>query len=108
MTLFETLVSEAPQSVRDLLEGLKGLRENPEYHPEESTFEHIRIVTERLADTQDADLIVTGFFHDLFKLKTAIVNEKTGHPSSPYHDVEVAKFIREDKEVQDFIWRLGG
>ncbi len=108
MTLFDHLLIEIPQSVKDLLEELKGLRENPQYHPEESTYEHIRIVVERLADTQDENLVLTGLFHDLFKLKTAIVNERTGHPSSPLHDKEVAKFIRSNKEVQEFIVRWGG
>ena len=105
--MFEKLLSESPQSVKDLMEGLKGLRENPEYHPEESTFEHIRIVVARLSDTGDIDLNMTAFLHDLFKLKTAIVNEKTGHPSSPLHDKEVAKFIRSEIEVQKFIEKFG-
>lgn len=107
MSRFETLLADAPQVVKDIMESLKGLRENPLYHPEESTFEHIRIVVGRLEDTGDVDLILSGFFHDLFKLKTAIVNEKTGHPSSPNHDVEVAAFIRHQKNVQDFIRAQG-
>ena len=108
MSVFEKLLLEAPQSVKELLDGLKGLRENPEYHPEPSTFEHVRIVTERLEDTGDADLILTGFFHDLFKLETQVVNEKTGYPSSPLHDKAVAKFIRTTVDVKDFISRNGG
>ena len=107
MTNFDTLLASAPQSVKDMLEGLKGLRENPEYHPEPNTFEHTRIVTERLVDTGDIDLIVSGFFHDLFKLKTQTINEATGFPSSPLHDVEVAAFIRRDAEVQSFISAQG-
>lgn len=108
MTSFEKLLLEAPQSVKVLLEELKGLRENPEFHPEESTFEHIRIVTERLLDTEDMDLILSGFFHDLFKLKTKIINSNTGFPSSPLHDKAVADFIRREDDVQKFIFRNGG
>ncbi len=106
-TVFEKLYLNAPQSVYDLLEGLRDFRENPVYHPESSAFEHIKIVTNRLADTLDADLIMAGFFHDLFKAETQVLNEKTGYPSSPLHEKAVAEFIRTEKEVQEFIAKNG-
>lgn len=107
MNRFEILLLDVPQSVKDLLEGLKGLRENPEYHPEESAYEHIKIVTNRLEDTGDADLIMSGFLHDLYKLRCQVFNEKTGYPSSPEHDKRITQVIRYDGEMQQFIMRNG-
>ena len=106
MTTFETLLQDAPQYVKELMEGLKGLRENPEYHPEKNVALHLEIVVNRLLDTKDIDLIVSGFLHDLFKLKCMVINKK-GQPSSPYHEVEIADYIRRSNEVQGFIVRQG-
>lgn len=100
-TTFEELLLDAPESVLELLEGLKGLRERPDYHPESSTYEHSKIVVTRLLDTNDSRLIMAGLFHDLFKLKCVTI--KNGLPSSPGHEDEAAKFIRENKDVQDYI-----
>ena len=113
MTIFEQLIENAPQSVKDKLEGLKGLRERPDFHPEASTFEHIRIVTERLIQTGDRDLIMTGFFHDLFKLDTMVMHQVTidgelvDVPSSPGHEHEAEKFINQNEDVKAFIWEVG-
>ena len=105
-TFFETLLHDAPQYVKELMDGLKDLRENPEYHPEPHCKRHLEIVVERLLDTSDIDLIVSGFLHDIFKLKCMVINKK-GQPSSPYHEVEIAEYIRRSNEVQEFIVRQG-
>jgi hypothetical protein len=97
-----------PESVISRLEKLKSLRERPDYHPEPNTFEHLRIVTERLMLTGDIDLVFAGCLHDLFKLDTLRINEKTGFPTCPNHDTEVAKFILESEEVKEWILRYGG
>lgn len=96
-----------PQSVMSRLEALKGLRERPDFHPEESAFEHIRIVTERLIPSGDMDLILGGCLHDLFKHDTARLNPKTGYMSCYGHDNEVAKFIQGDTEIQEWIKSCG-
>lgn len=99
--------TNAPESVIFRLESLKGLRERPDFHPEESTFEHIRIVTNRLIQSGDPNLIMSGVLHDLFKHDTAILNPKTGFPTCPGHDKDVANFIRNDSEVQEWIRSFG-
>jgi hypothetical protein len=96
-----------PESVSFRLEALKSLRERPDYHPEESTFEHIRIVTERLITTNDPDLITSGILHDIFKHDTARLNPKTGFPTCPGHDIAVASFIRSNNEVKVWIESIG-
>lgn len=117
MTFFEKLIEDAPANVLAKLEELKTLRERPEYHPEPSTYEHIKIVVNRLAETGDADLILTGLFHDLFKLDCVIIRDvvdesgaPTGEtfPSSPGHEDEAEKFVTSDEETRAFIRAKGG
>jgi hypothetical protein len=106
LQLIET--TSTPQSVTSRLESLKGLRERPDFHPEESAFEHIKIVTDRLIPTGDSDLILAGCLHDLFKHDTVRINTKNGYPTCPGHDTGVAKFILASVDVQEWIKSLGG
>lgn len=104
---FEKIINTLPQSVKDKLEDLKGLRERPDFHPEESAFEHVRIVTERLISTFDLTLIACGIFHDICKVDTVRTNEKTGFPTSPGHESAAVKFIEDNLDVQKWIKDFG-
>ena len=77
------LMVGAPNIVQDKLEDLKTLRERPDFHPEPSTFDHIYIVTERLMETNDMDLVLAGLLHDICKLDCMKINPRTGWPTSP-------------------------
>lgn len=90
---FDRIVNTAPLLIQDKLKELKDLRERPDYHPEPNTFEHIRIVTERLMQTGDIDLIVAGVMHDICKKDCVQINPKTGYPTSPGHDKAAAKLV---------------
>ncbi len=92
---FEELLALAPQEVQDMIKGLKDLRERPDYHPEDSAYEHVKIVTERLMETGDMDLVMAGLFHDIAKKITAKPNPKSGWPTSPGHDKVGAKLALE-------------
>lgn len=83
---FDQLVDIVPDQIFAMLQDLKGMRERPDYHPEPSAFIHVQIVTERLMQTGDPDLIMAGLFHDIAKFETMRINPKTGHPTSPGHD----------------------
>ena len=76
---FDELYLVAPAAVRQKLDDNKVLKENPLYHPEDNAFEHIKIVTNRLFETKDINMVLTGFFHDICKAETAIPRE-----NSPY------------------------
>lgn len=66
---------------------LKFLRERPDYHPEESTFQHIKIVFCRLLSKgASKDLLLTALFHDITKFDEMKINPKNGYPTSPGHD----------------------
>lgn len=100
---FQTLIDTAPPIVSRKLEQLKFLRERPDYHPENSVFEHIRIVTERLISTGNQNLVMAGMLHDICKFDTVRMNPKTGWPTSPGHDKEAEKLILDDLSIQAWI-----
>jgi hypothetical protein len=104
---FDELVQTAPRFVKRKLEQLKLLRERPDFHPEKSAFEHIKIVTTRLFQTGNPDLIMAGVFHDLGKFSCVKMNEKTGFPTSPGHDVWAANLIINDAECSQWITSFG-
>ena len=104
---FQQLIDSAPSTVKIKLFSNQSLRERPDFHPEESAFEHIRIVTERLIPTGDMNLIFSGILHDICKADTAKINEKTGWPTCPGHDSAAFDFITHNHEVQEWIIQNG-
>lgn len=100
---FREFLNKLPEDIVLKLLDLKQLRERPDFHPEESTFKHVQIVTERAITIGDPDLIAAGLFHDLHKLDTATQNTKTGWPTSPGHDKWAATTIERRKDIQEFI-----
>ena len=103
MSTFNNLYNSSPSIIKDKLDQLKTLRERPDYHPEPSAFQHIKIVVDRLAQTNDPDLIMAGFLHDICKLDCAKTNPKTGFPTSPGHDKAAYDFIMQNPDVMKFI-----
>ncbi len=104
---FETLIESAPTTIKRRLVQLKFLRERPDFHPEPSTFEHIKIVTQRLEQTSRIDLIFAGILHDICKFDTVQVNEKTGWPTSPGHATAAFELIKNSNEIKDWIFHNG-
>jgi hypothetical protein len=104
---FQQLITTAPAIVQEKLEQLKTLRERPDYHPEPSTFHHIEIVTNRLTQTGDPDLIMAGMLHDICKLDCVKIHPKSGHPTSPGHDIAAFDLIKETPAIQNWIMDNG-
>lgn len=102
---FEELVNLAPIDVQTRLEKLKTFKENPKWHPEGNTSAHIKIVTTRLMETEDINLIIAGLYHDLGKLDTGELKEGTDYNHSHGHEFKSAKLVIRDAE---FIESLGG
>jgi len=105
---FTDLIADAPKPILRKLEQLKFLRERPDFHPEPSAFEHIKIVTERLIPTGDMDLIMAGILHDICKFDTVKMNEKTGWPTSPGHDQAAFDLIVNNSDIINWINDKGG
>lgn len=105
---FESLKESAPTIIKRKLAQLKFLNERPDFHPEPSVFEHIKIVTERLEQTGDVNLIFAGILHDICKLDVVRENPKTGWPSSPGHEDAAFELIIHNSEITDWIFQNGG
>ena len=105
---FESLIESTPTLVKRKLVQLKFLRERPDFHPEPSTFEHIKIVTKRLEQTGDINLILSGILHDICKLDVVKENQKTGFPTSPGHEDAAFELITHNSEIIDWIFKNGG
>jgi hypothetical protein len=109
---FKSLIEGAPHIIKRKLEQLKFLRERPDFHPEPSAFEHIRIVTERLIPTGDPNLIMAGILHDICKFDCVRENPKNGFPTSPGHDKDACELIHNNREIRQWIadnnsdWRI--
>ena len=104
---FETLIETAPHVIKRKLEQLKFLRERPDFHPEPSVYEHIKIVTERLIQTGDLDLIYAGILHDIMKFDTVRENPKTGWPTSPGHDKAAHELIHANASIKSWLHHNG-
>lgn len=80
-------ISMHSRTLSQKFDQLKFLRERPDYHPEESTFQHIKIVFCRLLSKgASVDLLLTALFHDITKFDEMKINPKNGYPTSPGHD----------------------
>ena len=104
---FDTILESAPKHIQDQFIGLANMRERPDFHPESSAKEHIRIVVNRAIRFGDLDIIMAAFFHDIHKVDTMKINEKTGWPTSPGHDKWAMKTIENDIMARDFITTFG-
>ncbi len=108
MNTFDEYLSSMPETCQKMIEDLKQLRERPDFHPEESAFEHVRIVTERGISTGNPNLIAAGLLHDIYKLKTARPNPKTGWPTSLGHDALAEAMVQSIIPVREWITSIGG
>jgi hypothetical protein len=67
--IFQDLLDSAPDEIKDLIERSKTVRQTLEYHPELWVYTHVIIVFKRAFQTQDMDLVMAAFFHDLGKVE---------------------------------------
>ena len=100
---FDQIIQGLPPHISLKLQDLKTMRERPDYHPEPSAFHHIEIVTSRAIQIGDPDLIMSAIFHDIHKLDTMKINQKTGWPTSPGHDTWAFNTVTNDSHLRDFI-----
>lgn len=91
-----------PGILREMLESLKDNRENPQHHPESSTYEHIKIVTERLIKTGDMDLVMAALMHDIGKSSVSEPSEEGNWNSSHGHEQVSSQLVMRYKQwIQD-------
>jgi len=85
---FLQLYNLAPNGLKEEIDKTKTIEQNPLWHPEIIVYQHIRLVTNRLENCyHDVNLTLSGFFHDLGKTYTTVLNSKTDSWSSPGHEI---------------------
>lgn len=104
---FLEIIRTLPTHLRFKLRDLKEMRERPDFHPEPSVFHHINIVTDRAIQLGDPDIICAAILHDIHKKDTMMINEKTGHPTSPGHDKFAHRTILRDLDVREWVEEFG-
>jgi HD domain len=66
---FENFLKVAPVELQILLEKAKEVEQSPYWHPEGDVYIHIKIVFNRAVRTNDINMIMAAFFHDLGKIE---------------------------------------
>lgn len=110
MTQWDNYIADLPDFILEYLEKLKSIKERPDFHPESingSALDHVKIVFNRAEKTKNLDLILAAIFHDLGKVDTVRVNQKTGYNMTPGHEFVSTKIL-ENPEVIHYIDELGG
>lgn len=106
---FENLVKNLPDHIKEKLEELKDFRERKDFHPEESCFKHIEIVTNRAIEFGDINLIMVGIFHDIHKLDCYKNNLKKFNKKMSFgHDKAAKNTVLGDESVRRFISDFNG
>ena len=83
---------------------LRGVPQNPKWHPEGDCDIHVCLVIDNLAHLKDKTLSMAAVFHDIGKPYTTKINPKTGQPTAPGHEDVSVTFV--DK-YKDFIESSG-
>lgn len=95
---WDKIINSAPDVIKEILNGLKNNKENPEYHPEGNTYDHIKTVTERLIKTGDMDLVMAGLFHDIGKSSVSQKSEDGNYNTSHGHENVSSQLVLRYKE----------
>lgn len=103
---FEELYDIAPTEIKDYIDRCENTPQSKEWHPEGNVKIHTKIVFNRAKRTDDINLMLAAFFHDLGKADTTVK-----HPTIPNkwstitHENISAKLV---VKYQDWIESLGG
>jgi tRNA nucleotidyltransferase (CCA-adding enzyme) len=76
---------------------MRGVKQDPKYHPEGDVFQHTMQVIDKVAKSKDKNpkLILMGVLHDTGKVKAMQIDPKTGKISALGHAEESAKIAEE-------------
>lgn len=88
-------IKSLPNEIKDLLLYQWSAKQNPKWHPEGNTLKHAIIVLRRahLMFPNDNNMILAALFHDLGKVDTYAISEKTGQPTAYGHEKRSVEYI---------------
>ena len=100
---FDELYDLAPELIKDYIDRCKDTQQGTNWHPEGNTYVHIRLVYDRARATNNINLALASFFHDLGKVDTSAPN-KHGGISALGHELVSARLA---KRYSDWIEEMG-
>jgi putative nucleotidyltransferase with HDIG domain len=104
--MFDYLYQLATPELQEEIDKTKNVEQNPYWHPEGNTYNHIKLVTNRLHNCyHDINLDLAGLFHDLGKNYTTEYQEDTKSWTAHGHEEKSAEMLQDYKY---FIWQMGG
>jgi HD superfamily phosphodiesterase len=100
LTSYKHLISIAPRTLKELLFRQWEAKQNIVWHPEGNTLKHIIVVLRRAYKKypNNPNIIMAALFHDLGKMDTYGINEKTGQPTAYGHEHKSAEYVLEYKD----------
>jgi len=104
--MFDYIYSYAPETIKKYIDFLKTIDQRKDYHPEGNVYNHTKAVTNRLAETKDIDLILSGFLHDTGKDRTQKI--ENGIIMQPGHEKYSAELLNINSPWRKWVRKLGG
>jgi len=97
---YKYLIALAPATLKELLFKQWGAKQNVVWHPEGNTLKHIIVVLRRAYKKypDNLNIIMSALFHDLGKMETYGINEKTGQPTAYGHEHKSADYVLQYKD----------
>jgi len=103
---FKEIYNKVPIKLKFIVDQTKHIKQNPLWHPEIYVYDHIVYVTNRLDKKyHDINLTLSGFFHDLGKVKTTIWDEDKESWTAHGHEDDSANIVH---TYNNWIKKMGG
>jgi len=104
--MFDYIYSFAPKTLKEYINNLKTIDQRRDYHEEGNVYNHTKAVTNRLSDTKNINLIISGFLHDTGKDRTQKIEK--GIIMQPGHEIYSAQLMDIGSPWREWVKRLGG
>ena len=103
---FKEIYNKVPIKLKFIVDQTKHIKQNPLWHPEIYVYDHIVYVTNRLDKKyHDINLTLSGFFHDLGKVKTTIWDEDKESWTAHGHEDDSSNIVQ---SYIGWIKKMGG
>jgi len=102
----EQLIKISPLEIQEIFEKSKIIPQTLIYHPEKWIYDHIKIVFNRAKRTNDINLILAAYFHDMGKIFTTIKHATIPNKWSAHGHEKISS--RLVLKYKDWIESLGG
>jgi CRISPR/Cas system-associated endonuclease Cas3-HD len=104
--MFDYIYKYTPETLKKYIDSLKNIDQRIDYHPEITVYNHTKAVTNRLSETNDINLILSGYLHDTGKDRTQKI--ENGIIMQPGHEKYSTQLLNLDSPWRRWIRKLDG